>query len=174
MSRLLEIREDVPKFQKNLLVKHCNRCGVELVVGENWGAGNARVANYMCNSCEQKISRYNRLKRLARIVSRSVIKQYDTARDGYVYVISNPAWCGWYKVGMALDAEDRLNSYQTSTPLRDYVLHYSKYFSNRRNAEAIAHKNIGKVAEMLKGEWFYVDKKTAINIIEEIVDETRT
>lgn len=174
MSRLLEIREDVPKFQKNLPVKHCNRCGVELVVGKNWGAGNERVANYMCNSCEQKISRYNRLKRLARMVSRSVIKQYDTAKDGYVYIISNPAWEFWYKIGMALDAEDRLNSYQTSTPFRDYVLHYSKYFSNRRNAEAVAHRNIGRFASKRKGEWFYCNLNDAKNIIEEIVDETRT
>ena len=75
---------------------------------------------------------------------------------------------------MAIDAEDRLNSYQTSSPFRDYVLDYSKYFSNRRNAEAIAHRNIGKVAQIVKGEWFYVYKKTAIKIIEEIVDEANT
>ena len=174
MNRLLEILTSVPKFQGNLPVKHCNRCATELIVGETWGAGNERACNYMCNSCEQKISRYNRLKRLARMVSRSVIKQYDTAKDGYVYIISNPLWCGWYKIGMAIDAEDRLNSYQTSSPFRDYVLDYSKYFSNRRNAEAIAHRNIGKVAEIVKGEWFYVYKKTAIDIIEEIVDEANT
>ena len=120
------------------------------------------------------ISKVNRLKRLARVVSRSVIKQYDTAKDGYVYIISNPIWCGLYKIGMAIDAEDRLNSYQTSSPFRDYVLDYSKYFSNRRNAEAIAHRNIEKVADKRQGEWFNVSKATAINIIEEIIDETNT
>ena len=141
---------------------------------DTWGAGNKRVNNYLCNTCESMISKVNRLKRLARVVSRSVIKQYDTAKDGYVYIISNPIWVGWCKIGMAIDAEDRLNSYQTSSPFRDYVLDYSKYFSNRRNAEAIAHRNIGKVAQIVKGEWFYVYKKTAINIIEEIVDEANT
>ena len=75
---------------------------------------------------------------------------------------------------MAIDAEDRLNSYQTSSPFRNYVLEYSRHFVNRRSAESIAHRNIGKVAEIVKGEWFYVDKKTAINIIEEIVNETNS
>ena len=174
MNRLLEILTSVPKFQGNLPVKHCNRCATELIVGETWGAGNERACNYMCNSCEQKISRYNRLKRLARMVSRSVMKQYDTAKDGYVYIISNKAWEFWYKIGMAIDAEDRLNSYQTSDPYRNYVLEYSKYFSNRRNAEAIAHKNIGRISVKRKGEWFYLNLGDAKKIIEEIVDEANT
>ena len=75
---------------------------------------------------------------------------------------------------MAIDAEDRLNSYQTSDPFRNYVLEYSKYFSNRRNAEAIAHKNIGRISVKRRGEWFYLNLGDAKNIIEEIVDETNT
>ena len=30
-------------------------------------------------------------------------------KEGYVYVITNPAWPEWVKIGMAIDAEDRLN-----------------------------------------------------------------
>lgn len=173
--RTFKVRKDIPNpHQKYLDEKKCNRCGTQLIVPDTWGAGNKKVNNYLCNSCESMISKVNRLKRLARVVSRSVIKQYDTAKDGYVYIISNPIWCGWYKIGMAIDAEDRLNSYQTSSPFRDYVLDYSKYFSNRRNAEAIAHRNIEKVADKRQGEWFNVSKATAINIIEEIIDETNT
>jgi len=54
------------------------------------------------------------------------------------------------------------------------VLEYSKYFSNRRNAEAIAHKNIGRISVKRRGEWFYLNLGDAKNIIEEIVDETNT
>ncbi|CAM0087367.1 hypothetical protein VPHD51_0088 [Vibrio phage D51] len=43
---------------------------------------------------------------------------------GYVYIVSNPAWDGWYKVGAAKDAETRLLSYQTGTPFRDYKLEW--------------------------------------------------
>ncbi len=43
---------------------------------------------------------------------------------GYVYIVSNPAWDGWYKVGATKDAETRLQSYQTGTPFRDYKLEW--------------------------------------------------
>ncbi len=43
---------------------------------------------------------------------------------GYVYIVSNPAWEGWYKVGAAKDAETRLLNYQTGTPFRDYKLEW--------------------------------------------------
>ena len=173
--RTFQVRKDIPDpHQKYLEDKNCNRCGTQLIVPDTWGAGNKRVNNYLCNTCESMISKVNRLKRLARVVSRSVIKQYDTAKDGYVYIISNPIWVGWCKIGMAIDAEDRLNSYQTSSPFRDYVLDYSKYFSNRRNAEAIAHRNVGKIANKRQGEWFHCTLEDAKNIIEEIVDETNT
>jgi len=39
-----------------------------------------------------------------------------------VYVLVNPAFPGWCKIGMAVDAEDRLKQYQTSSPYRDYEL----------------------------------------------------
>ena len=52
--------------------------------------------------------------------------------EGYVYIITNPCWKGWIKVGMAIDAEDRCKQYQTSSPFRDYKLCYKKYFDDRR------------------------------------------
>jgi hypothetical protein len=41
---------------------------------------------------------------------------------GYVYAIGNNAWPEYVKIGSAIDVMDRLNSYQTSSPLRDYFL----------------------------------------------------
>lgn len=49
---------------------------------------------------------------------------------GYIYIISNPAFPGWFKVGAAKDAETRLNTYQTYSPFRDYVLEYYKLVDN--------------------------------------------
>ncbi|MGL4519205.1 MAG: GIY-YIG nuclease family protein [Phocaeicola sp.] len=39
-----------------------------------------------------------------------------------MYAISNPAWPGFIKIGKSVDVFDRLNNYQTSSPLRDYTL----------------------------------------------------
>ena len=58
-------------------------------------------------------------------------------KEGYVYAISNPAWPDWIKIGMAIDAEDRLNGYQTSSPMRDYELIHSVYFDDRNKAERL-------------------------------------
>lgn len=44
---------------------------------------------------------------------------------GNVYIISNKNWGGMYKVGIAKDVKRRLNSYQTSDPLRAFKLEYS-------------------------------------------------
>lgn len=99
---------------------------------------------------------------------------YDQHDEGEVYIISNPAWKGWYKIGKAVLAEDRLNNYQTSSPLRDYVLCYTRHFKNRHVAERIAHNNINKVSDGRTNEWFKVDLQDAKAIIEEIVDEANT
>ena len=54
----------------------------------------------------------------------SSLEKYESSVEGQVYVITNPNFPDWVKVGMAIDAEDRLNGYQTSSPFRDYVLQY--------------------------------------------------
>ena len=72
---------------------------------------------------------------------------------------------------MAIDANDRCNGYQTSSPMRDYKLQYTKNFNDRRTAEAQAHKLCGKKALQKNGEWFKINIKDAINLIESITEE---
>jgi len=95
----------------------------------------------------------------------SSLKGYNKTTEGYVYIINNPCWNGWIKVGMAIDAEDRCKNYQTSSPLRDYKLCYSKFFDDRKKAEQSAHSLLKKEAEDNKGEWFKIKQDKAIEII---------
>ena len=90
---------------------------------------------------------------------------YATTPEGEVYIIVNPAWKGWIKIGMAVEAEDRLRGYQTSSPLRDFKLKFKNYFDNRRKAEQQAHTLCAKKADKRKGEWFKLDIKIAKDII---------
>jgi len=99
----------------------------------------------------------------------SLLEKKQGTKKGYVYAIINPAWPDWVKIGMAVDAEDRLNGYQTSSPMRDYKLIHSVYFKNRSKAERNAHKLAGKIAER-KGEWFNITNKQAIKVLEEVSD----
>jgi hypothetical protein len=96
----------------------------------------------------------------------SSLKGYTKTTEGYVYIINNPCWNGWIKVGMAIDAKDRCNQYQTSSPHRDYKLCYSKFFDDRSNAEKKAHTLLKKEAEDSKGEWFKIKQDKAKEIIE--------
>jgi hypothetical protein len=96
---------------------------------------------------------------------------FDKISHGEVYIITNPAWKGWIKIGMAVESKDRLKAYQTSSPLRDYKLRYSKAFLNRRDAETQAHALCSEHAEQVENEWFKMTIKKAIQLIKNINEE---
>lgn len=96
----------------------------------------------------------------------SSLKKYNSSPEGYVYIITNPSWKGWIKVGKAIDAEDRCKTYQTSSPFRDYKLCYSKFFQDRQKAETKVHSLLRKDAKDIKGEWFKINVNVAQQIIE--------
>ena len=92
----------------------------------------------------------------------------ESIKEGYVYAITNPAWPEWVKIGMAIDAEDRCNGYQTSSPFRDYKVEHVVVTNNRRAAEAEAHKLATKIAKEVRGEWFKLDIEQAKTILNNI------
>ncbi len=94
----------------------------------------------------------------------SSLENYKSNPEGQVYIITNPAWEGWVKVGMAVDAKDRLNSYQTSCPFRDYMLYYSYETKDRRKAESEAHSKLDEKFERRK-EWFRCTPEEAIEVL---------
>jgi hypothetical protein len=93
------------------------------------------------------------------------LQNYSKCPSGEVYIITNPAWGDQIKVGKAIDAVDRLNSYQTSSPYRDYRLEWKVTVTDRTAAETAAHTALEKVSER-SSEWFRIDVPTAIKIIE--------
>ena len=90
----------------------------------------------------------------------SSLANYDSSLEGQVYIISNPAWEGWIKVGMAIDTQDRANQYQTSSPYRDYKVEYTINTQDRRRLESLAHTLLGNAREQ-RNEWFKCDVETA-------------
>ena len=107
----------------------------------------------------------SKLKKIAKEGNRNALQGYNKTKEGYVYIITNPAWKGWLKVGMAVDAEDRCKSFQTSSPYRDYQLEYCAYFNNRR----VAEEKMVKVSDSNTSEWFKVSVIDAIKVIERVV-----
>jgi len=98
----------------------------------------------------------------------SSLEKYESSTEGQVYVIVNPNFPEWVKVGMAVDAADRLNGYQTSSPFRDYVLKYSWDVNDRRAAESDAHSELQKLYER-RSEWFKCTPEQAQEVVSGIV-----
>jgi hypothetical protein len=88
----------------------------------------------------------------------------ESTEQGDVYVITNSAWPEWVKVGKASIAEDRLNGYQTSSPFRDYKIVAKLATEDRHAKEREMHKIFEHFAKERKGEWFKIDKVTAIKL----------
>jgi len=98
----------------------------------------------------------------------SSLSKYESSVEGQVYVIVNPNFPEWVKVGMAIDSEDRLNNYQTSSPFRDYVLNYKWNVSDRRAAESESHTELHKLYER-RSEWFKCTPEQAKEVVSGIV-----
>ena len=118
----------------------------------------------------KEVSKYHTLHKSGRYKSFQEaafesLPKYTLTKEGYVYILSNPAWAGWYKVGMAADINDRVNSYQTSSPLRDYTLEHYIFTDDRRVTETKAHLSIKKIANSFNSEWFKADLSGIVDIL---------
>ena len=150
--------------------KECISCSVPLTK-DNWYESFVDKKHYKCKTCYDIRRVENRIKRgerspslLAKLFSWKTQEVYNQVKEGYVYVMTNPAWPEWVKVGMAVDAKDRLNSYQTSCPFRDYMLYYSYKAKDRRKAESEAHSKLDEKFERRK-EWFRCTPEEAIEVL---------
>ena len=79
-------------------------------------------------------------------------------KEGFIYVITNPAYIGWYKIGMTVDYEERLNTYNTGDPSRSYKIEAVRWVEDRRTAEATMLETLKKMSIQYKGEWVKMDE----------------
>ena len=85
--------------------------------------------------------------------------------SGEIYLIINPAWPDWVKVGKAAIATDRLGNYQTSSPLRDYVILTTISVDNMHEQERRFLQLFSNEGYERKGEWFKIDKEKAVELL---------
>ena len=87
--------------------------------------------------------------------------EIDKVKEGYVYMVTNPAFPGWIKVGTAVNTRDRLSGYQTSDPHRGYKMVFAISVADRFPAERDAHFKLTSLSAETRGEWFRVGELTA-------------
>ena len=107
----------------------------------------------------------------------SSLVNYVLSTEGEVYVLKNPAWDNWYKIGKAIESKDRCNGYQTGSPHRDYELVTYKKFKHRGVAEKMAHSLAEGLSRKRLNEWFYIenlgkeDFDKMLNLIDGLIEE---
>ena len=89
-------------------------------------------------------------------------EKIESTIEGDVYAIVNPAWEEWVKIGKASFADDRLNTYQTSSPYRDYTILARIHTDNRHKKELAMHRIFEDNAEARRGEWFKIPEADAV------------
>ena len=163
----------------------CNTCGEELT-DTNWSESHMKKGMYNCKSCYKKHNALhnprnnprNNPKRMyvnGKYISTkhplykpgkyktfndaafSSLVNYVFATEGEVYILKNPAWKNWYKIGKAIESTDRCNGYQTGSPHRDYELVTYKKFKHRGVAEKMAHSLAEGLSRKRLNEWFYIE-----------------
>jgi|GEM_PF-4419113 len=83
---------------------------------------------------------------------------------GSLYVITNPAWPGYVKMGRTTNAASRFRTYQTASPHRDYRLFYSRWFPDVCRAERTLRTLYR--GHVVNGEWHLLHPEDAANLID--------
>jgi hypothetical protein len=82
----------------------------------------------------------------------------------YIYIISNPAFPGWYKIGRTTNIITRVRHYQTADPHRGYVLEF-----HLEVKEPYLHEEFFKFHS--EGEWIKGNLSTIIKMIK-LIEES--
>ena len=91
-------------------------------------------------------------------------------KQGYVYVIINKAWKGYYKIGQTINLTKRLGTYQTASPKRDYTFLTTIKVRDMDIAERKVLEELKKYYDV-QGEWVLASKpEHIIHLVESIND----
>lgn len=167
--------------------KECIKCGVSLVSNKNWLDSDKRINIFICTTCKNKknkqrmwvngkyiplthpLHKPGRYKSFGDAAFES-LDNYKTSKQGQVYILYSPAYPSWVKIGMAVDAEDRLKQFQTGSPYRDYILIKAYDTDDRRKAESEIHELLRKTHGS-KNEWFVIAAPVAKEILDGYFNE---
>lgn len=89
--------------------------------------------------------------------------------DGQIYMMANPVYPDWYKIGKASDGQSRVNSYNTGDPHRKYkMIACSGVVKNAFDREQNMHMVAEGVCIERKNEWFRLTAQDAADVASEI------
>jgi hypothetical protein len=125
----------------------------------------------LCNQ-EKAVKRHSYCLKCVRQKHKNYYKERykKTPYKGFIYVISNPAWAGWVKIGRAIDVSKRLKNYNVSSPLRDYEVNYCTMIDN----PVLIERHFFKMYGSENNEWFKISVDEAVHQIKKLKFEYET
>lgn len=99
-----------------------------------------------------------------------ISNQKTDTKAGYVYVVYNPNFDNWLKVGSTVDLQKRISSYQTSDPLRRFEIlrHYA--VDDRRAVEQWILFRLKQRKLVVRNEWVEGNENYIVPIVEEEIN----
>jgi len=93
----------------------------------------------------------------------------SSSPEGWLYVVTNPKWPEWVKIGVTRDLTKRLSSYNTGAPISSvfYRYEYHRFHENARVIEHMIHTNMAD--SPLRGdssEWYQMSIHEGREIID--------
>ncbi len=84
----------------------------------------------------------------------------NTSKEGYVYVLSNPSYDGYYKIGCSTDVKERINKLSSeSGVLTPFIEEFKVYVLDMYKAESIIHQKLDSFRYSQNKEFFKADIK---------------
>ena len=99
-------------------------------------------------------------------IKKEVMALYDKHVSGYVYAITNPAWDGWVKIGMAVDIDRRIKQMQTGNHRQLWIMASIPCDSRIEAAELERSFHRFFKKQKIRGEWFNLDKGDLFSVME--------
>jgi hypothetical protein len=131
------------------------------------------IGNITNNVVEIKAERleysiYDRLNDIRTKISNEQLIHGEQTKinEGFVYLLTNPSWNGWVKVGMTVDFEQRLSSYNIYDPYKRYSFIDIKWTSDRKSAEKHLHTVFEIHSTNINGEWFEIESDKALLLLQ--------
>jgi hypothetical protein len=107
-------------------------------------------------------------KQLSEVTGTFLPGMQRTGKEGFIYLVKNPAYPGWIKCGMATDCGSRLKSYNGYDPIGGFSFIATQQVVDRRKAERQLLHDVSMKACLQNGEWFKIDESICIEIFNEI------
>jgi len=101
--------------------------------------------------CKQCIYKYNRRK--------------SKPKNGVIYLIQNPAWKEWVKVGLSTNIGVRLRTINTYSPFRDFMIIFTVETDDVFDSEKRIHEKLRKMKIENNSEWFKIDTDRMIKFL---------